>query len=66
MRTDVWAETPVAAARKWFWTWPADQRAACERIRIGAYPAGGPKPWPYYEGPDVWYDPRQRFREIEE
>jgi hypothetical protein len=53
------ADTPLAAAKRWYWRLPEDQRATCERIVLSAWTLHPNAPWDRYEGPDVIFWPKR-------
>jgi hypothetical protein len=56
------AETPQAAARKWFWRLEDGQRASCDRIVISAWTRHPTAPWDSYAGPPLAFYPHRNWK----
>lgn len=59
------AQSPLAAARSWYWRLSTDERAGCLRIVVGPWDEPETSYFPVYTGPAHAFSPAEGWRLIE-
>jgi hypothetical protein len=65
-RDGLFAETPLNAARKWYWRLSPVERTACSRVTVSAWTELGSasKFLAVYAGPELTFWPEHGLREV--